>query len=130
MRVVKDLLPTHRKNKQNIFGGISSLSLSFSFLASLQHMEFLGQRSALSDSWDLSCCSSNAGSFLTQCVYLEIKPASWCSQSHCVAVGTPKLKKVYAPCVHTSTIHYSQDFSLLFLKIFSWLHETHPHCGE
>ena len=39
----------------------------FSFIATLWRMEFLGQGSDLSPSWDLSCSCSNTGS-LTHCV--------------------------------------------------------------
>ena len=51
----------------------------FSFGATLQPMEFLGQGSELSHSHDLSCSCGNAGSF-THCARLEIKPATQFSQ--------------------------------------------------
>ena len=53
--------------------------LSFSFLATPQHMEFPGQESDPRRSHDLSLSCSNTGS-LTHCARLEIESVSQCSQ--------------------------------------------------
>ena len=51
----------------------------FSFLATPQYMEFLGQGSDLNCNCDLSCSCSNSGS-LTHCARLGIEPVSQCCQ--------------------------------------------------
>lgn len=62
---------------------------SFLFLATLQHMKFLGQRSYSSRSCNLYPSCGNAGS------WLGTEPASWhCRhpQYHCTTVGTSKME--------------------------------------
>ena len=55
-------------------------SISLFFLATLQRMEFLGQRLDLSPSCDLCCGLGNAVS-LTHCVGLGIEPVSLCCRN-------------------------------------------------
>ena len=64
-----------------------SICTFFLFLAPLQHLEFLGQRSNKSQSLNLCHSCSNAGS-LTHFTRLGIELQRHC-QAHCTTVETP-----------------------------------------
>ena len=103
------------------------------FLAALWHMEFLGQGSDLTHSYDLSCSCGNAGS-LIHCA----RPRDWtcilalqrCCWSHYTTAGTPEkmhlikkqhcFKTLLAPCLCNSIWHLQNQTKLNRKLLVSW----------
>ena len=87
------------------------LFIYFSFLACLWHIEFQGQRSDPSRSWDLSYSCGNAG-FLTHCATLVIEPASRSSQDT------------------SDPIVPQQELLFIYFKFFFFFLATTAACGN
>ena len=73
----------------DIIGIVIKCFLFFFFLATLQHMEILGQGSGLSHNW-------GSVRSLTHCAGLGIECASQGSRDNCATAGTPVIKFLIA----------------------------------